>query len=126
MEQFDLIVFFLFSIHILFLLKNILIKFFTVSKKIKEYQEYYDNGVKFFCSLFERRTELNRESNFNKSFYSAMCVAFLLLLTSLIFNFIPFNKQYSIIYNIISLITVILYVSYYFLFGDIDKLEVDS
>ena len=126
MEQFDLIVFCLCFIPIFFLLINILIKFFTVSKKIKAYQEYYDNGVKLFGSLFERRAELSRESAFNKSFYSAMCIAFLLLVTSSIFNFIPFNKQYSIIYNIISLITVILYVSYYFLFGDIDKLELDS
>ncbi|MBR2252201.1 MAG: hypothetical protein IJ881_07370 [Neisseriaceae bacterium] len=126
MEQFDLIVFLFFVITVFFLLINILIKFFTVSKKIKEYQEYYDNGVKLFGSLFESRAELHRESTFKKSFYSAMCVAFLLLVTSLIFNFIPFNKQYSIIYNIISLITVILYVSYYFLFGDIDKLELDS
>lgn len=126
MEQFDLIAFCLCLIPIFFLLINILIKFFIVSKKIKAYQEYYDNGVKLFGSLFERRAELSRESAFNKSFYSAMCVAFLLIVTSSIFNFIPFNKQYSIIYNIISLITVILYVSYYFIFGDIDKLELDS
>ena len=120
MEQFK---FWLFLLPVLALLINILIKFFTVSKKIKAYQEYYDKGVKLFGSLFESRAALRRESVFNKSFYSAMYVVFMLLVTSSIFGFLISNKQYLIIYHIVSLITVLLYASYYFLFGDIDKLE---
>ena len=58
MEQFNLIVFGIFLLPVLALLINILIKFFTVSKKIKAYQEYYDKGVKLFGSLFESRATI--------------------------------------------------------------------